>query len=105
MLLRRRTWMAFSFVQLLGLICSWLWDQPPSAASSFLWGTGFVVLFPGDILGAWAVEKMFWRSGMSLMSIGLTSSVALVAINACCCFVVALMIGAIRRRVRSAEVE
>ena len=105
MLLRSRTWVAFSLVQLLGLGCFWLWRHSFSAVSSYLWDSGFIVLFPGDILGAGIIEKLFWRSRLSSLSLGLMSLALLVAINACCWVVVALMIGAVRRRVRSAKVE
>lgn len=105
MLPRSRIFAAFAFVQLLGLGCSWLWNHPPSAVSSFLWGAAFLTLFPGNILGAVIVERLFWHSRLSLPTMGVMTTVVLVAINAFVWAVVALMIGAIRRRVRSAKVE
>ena len=80
----RRRWIIvfFSVVQLLGITCSWLWEHPPSAASSFLWGTGLIALFPGNLLGALIVEKLFWQSHLSLTGMGMISTVLSVAINA-----------------------
>jgi len=49
--MRWRLIVFFAAVQLVGMVCSWLQD-PPSAASSVLSGTGFVLLFPGDLLSA-----------------------------------------------------
>jgi hypothetical protein len=82
--MRFRRWIIvlFSAVQLLGIGCSWLWEHPPSAVSSVLWGTAFLALFPGNLLGAWIVEKLFWQSRLSLVSIGIFSTVLLVVINA-----------------------
>ncbi len=78
-----RRWMiVFLSVQLLGIGCSWFWDHPASAASSLLWGTALVTLFPGNLLGAWIVEKLFWQSHLSLVSMGMISTVLLVVINA-----------------------
>jgi hypothetical protein len=80
--LRRWIIVFFSAVQLLGIACSWLWDHPASAVSSLLWGTALVTLFPGNLLGAWIVEKLFWQSHLSLVSMGIISTVLLVVINA-----------------------
>jgi hypothetical protein len=67
-------------LQLLGIGCFWFSHHPFSAASSFLWGTGFVALFPGDVLGGWIVEKLFWHSRLWLVSMGLMSALFMVAI-------------------------
>lgn len=81
--MRLRGWIiVFLSVQLLGIACSWLWDHPASAASSLLWGTALVALFPGNLLSAWIVEKLFWQSHLSLVSMGIISTVLLVVINA-----------------------
>lgn len=56
----RRAWAIFGLVEVVGLACAWL-QHAPSAASSFLWGAGFLLLFPGDLLGAWIMERLFWQ--------------------------------------------
>jgi|SRR5579872_7164026 len=78
---RRRMIVFFLVVQLVGMLCAWL-QHSPSVASSFLWGTGFVMLFPGDLLSAVIVEKLFWHSRLSLASMTVITAVLLVAINA-----------------------
>jgi hypothetical protein len=102
---RHRVAVVFCVVQLVGIACSWLYDHPPSAASPFLWNTAFMVLFPGNIIGVLIIEKIFWHHRLSLLTMDVAAAVAVVAINACCWLVVALMIEAVRRRVRSAKFE
>ena len=80
-MLRHRIAVVFCVVQLVGVACSWLWDHPPSAASSFLWGTAFVLLFPGNILGGVMAEKLLWQR-VSLGTMGVVATIFLVAINA-----------------------
>lgn len=94
---RRWIIVLFSVVQLVGLGCSWL-QHPPSAASSFLWGAGFVMLFPGDLLSAWIVEELLWGSGLSLASLSAISAVLLVAINATVWLLVVNAVKVIRAR-------
>jgi hypothetical protein len=101
MLIRNRIAVVFCVVQLLGIACSWLWDQPPSAASSFLWGTGFFVLFPGNILAALIIEKLFWHSSLSLPTMGAMTTVLLVAINALIWLLVIVAIRAARALITS----
>ena|ERR1022692_2227370 len=96
--LRRWIIVFFSAVQLLGIACSWLWDHPASAVSSLLWGTALVTLFPGNLLGAWIVEKLFWQSHLSLVSMGIISTVLLVVINAIIWLVVAKVLLVIHAR-------
>lgn len=95
--MRRRLIVFFLVVQVVGMVCAWL-QHPPSAASSVLWGTGFVLLFPGDLLSAWTMEKLFWQSHLSLASMTAITAVFLVPANAIVWFVVAKVIGTIRAR-------
>lgn len=74
----------FVAVQVLGLACAWFWHHPYSSGSSFLWGVGFFALLPGNILGGWLVEKLFWQSHLPT---DLLMIVALVLINAIVWFV------------------
>jgi hypothetical protein len=96
--MRLRRWMIVFFsVQLVGLGCAWL-QHAPSAASSALWGTGFVLLFPGDLLSAWMMEKLFWHSRLSLASTNVISAVLMVAINAIIWWLVLKAVKVIRAR-------
>jgi len=78
----------FVAVQIVGLGCSWFWHHPYSSASSLLWGVGFFALLPGNVLGSWLVEKLFWESHLSPLVTDLLTVVAVVAINAILWFVV-----------------
>jgi hypothetical protein len=81
--MRLRAWViVFVVVQVLGIACSWFWNHPTSGISSLLWGTALVVLFPGNILSAWAVEALLWKSHLSLPLMGFISTVLTVTINA-----------------------
>jgi hypothetical protein len=105
-MLRYRVAVVFCVVQLVGFACVWLWHLlESSSGSSFLWNTWFVLLFPGDILGSGVIEKMFWHSRISPLTRDVAVVVAVVAVNALIWAVVALMIGAVRRGVRSAKVD
>jgi hypothetical protein len=72
----------FVAVQIIGLACSWFWHHPYSSASSLLWGVGFFVLLPGNVLGSWLVEKLFWERHLSPLATDLFTVVAVVAVNA-----------------------
>jgi hypothetical protein len=78
----------FVGVQILGLLCSWFSHHPYSTASASLWGTGFIVLFPGDMLGSLPVEKLLWESHLPTLATDLLTAVAVVAINAILWFAV-----------------
>jgi hypothetical protein len=94
----------FAAVQVVGLACWWFWHHPYSSASSFLWGTGFVVLLPGDILGSSLVEKLFWESHVPSAVFDLLTMVAVVAVNAVVWFGIAAVCRKLfRRRPRAAR--
>jgi hypothetical protein len=78
----------FLIVQTIGLACLGLWQHFPSSLGMVMWGTAMILLFPGNFLGGWLVEKLFWQGPLSLVGIGLLSAVAAVAINAILWFVV-----------------
>jgi hypothetical protein len=88
----------FLGVQFVGLACSWFWHHPYSSVSSLLWGVGFIVLLPGNVLGTWLVEKLFWGSHISPLVTDLFGVVAVVAINAIIWFAAVKVIHVIHRR-------
>jgi hypothetical protein len=96
---------AFVVVQLVGIACSWFSQHPYSAASSFLWGTGLLALLPGNLLGTWAVESLFWRSGLTLGIMSVVGLALAVAINAVVWFVVVKVFRSIFRRRPGARAE
>jgi len=95
--MRVRLVVCFAVVQVVGMVCAWL-QHPPSAASSLLWGTGFVLLFPGDLLSAWITEKLFWQSRLPLAGMTAITAVLMLVINAVVWFLVAKVVGTIRAR-------
>jgi hypothetical protein len=89
----RRWATIFAAVQLAGLVCMCIWPYA-KAAYSFLWGTAFIALFPGNLLAAMLIEKLFWNSGLSLTAMSAIEMPVLVALNAALWFSV---IGVVRR--------
>jgi hypothetical protein len=96
--MRRRIMVLFLAVQLVGMLCAWL-QHAPSVASSFLWGAGFLLLFPGDLLSALIVERLLWHSNLSLASMTAVTAVLLVVINAIIWLVVWKIVLVIHARV------
>ncbi len=90
----------FVAVQVIGVACSWLWQFVPSAIGVPLWGTALVVLVPGNFLGEWVVERLLWRSGVSLVGMSVISTVLAVAINAVVWYAVVKAICSVAGRLR-----
>jgi hypothetical protein len=82
----------FVFVQLTGLVSMCIWPFS-KAAGSFLWGTAFLSLFPGNLLAAMLIEKLFWNTGLSLRAMAIIEIPLMIAFNGALWFVV---IGSIR---------
>lgn len=94
-----RTWtIIFAMVQSIGIACSWLWQHAPADIGVALWGTTLVLLIPGNFLASWMVERLFWRSGLSLASLGILSTLLLFTINALLWFALAKAFRHIRAR-------
>jgi hypothetical protein len=77
----RRTAIAITALQVIGAIGTIFWPVVPGRLRQVFWGTGFVALLPGDILGPWAVQHFLWRSGVSLRVVGVISLVASILVN------------------------
>jgi hypothetical protein len=88
----------FAAVQSIGLLGSWFSHHPYSSVSALLWGTGFVALFPGNILGSLLVEKLLWESHLPAPVTDMLTVVAVVAINLILWFVVVKAFRLIFRR-------
>jgi hypothetical protein len=83
----RKAWMIFLSVQAAGIILSWLanYTMGPSPLISGI-GVGFLVLgnlllLPGGLLGALAVQRLLLRSGFSISQLSLVGVGVAVAIN------------------------
>ena len=85
---KRIVLIVFLVVQFVGLACLALWQHVPSAVGMGMWGTALILMFPGNFLGGWLIEKLFWQGPLSLTGIGILSAVAAVVINAILWFVV-----------------
>lgn len=100
---RRTSLYLFLIVQVIGTVCSWIWQFVPSVIGVPLWGTALVLLVPGNFLGEWIVEKIFWHSRLSLPSMSIIATIVTFAINAAVWFGVAKAIGAMMARRRTAN--
>lgn len=78
---KRIALIVFATAQIVGLFCSWFSHQILSSAGYVLWGTGFIVLLPGNILGSLLVEKLFWKSNLAPLVTDLLTFAAVVVIN------------------------
>jgi hypothetical protein len=78
----------FLAVQIVGLACLALWQNVSPSLGIGMWGTSLILLFPGNFLGGWLVEKLFWHGPLSLTAIGWLSAVLAVIINALLWFLV-----------------
>jgi asparagine N-glycosylation enzyme membrane subunit Stt3 len=71
----------FLIVQFVGLACMGVWEHVPSSLGMVMWGTALIVMFPGNFLGGWLIESLFWQGHLSLVGIGLLSAATAVLIN------------------------
>ena len=65
--MKRKTWIVFWIVQLLGEAGSW-WDytKTPSEIAGILWLGSNLLLLPGRIVALVMVERILWTSGLTL---------------------------------------
>jgi hypothetical protein len=73
--------MVFGATQLLGQICFWIWPLFRSPFEMFLWGTGLVLQFPGNVVSEEIVEELFWMK-MSMVAMSVVAFPLGVLINA-----------------------
>ena len=71
----------FATLQTVGLGCMWYFFFMPVQAGSAVWGTSFIALFPGNLLSALLVEKLFWSSRLSLLTMAMIEVPVLLLIN------------------------
>jgi hypothetical protein len=90
----------FAGVQAIGLTCMCTWHSVPLVVASFFWGTSIVALFPGNVLSAMLIEKLFWNSDLSLAAMVAAQIPVLIAINAALWFALVKTVGLLRQRFR-----
>jgi hypothetical protein len=78
---KRAILVIFLAVQLVGICCLWSWQHAPSGLTMPMWGTALVLLFPGNILGSWLVERIFWQTRLSLLNMSILTTVLQFVIN------------------------
>jgi hypothetical protein len=88
----------FLAVQSIGLACALLWQRAPSSIEIVLWGTWMIFLFPGNFLGSWLIEKLFWTSHVPVLGTDLLTVAAVIAINGVLWFLVVKAFRLIFRR-------
>jgi len=81
-MMKRRTVLIFLAAESIGIICWWAWQYAPSFLAIPMWGTSLILLFPGNFLGGWLVEKIFWRTSLSLVNMSILTTILLMVINA-----------------------
>jgi hypothetical protein len=78
----RKAWSIFLGVQTIGEICAWAAGHFLSQVGPVLWIGGTILLLPGNMVGAWVVEKLLWTSGVTIPRMMILEVPVEVAINA-----------------------
>jgi hypothetical protein len=63
-----------------------------SAVGPTLWVIGTLLLLPGDFMGAFIVEKMLWKSGLTMAQLTILQVPMSLAINAAFWFLCAKLL-------------
>jgi hypothetical protein len=80
--MNRRGWLIFLAVQSVGEVCAWTAGHLLSAIGPALWIIGTVLLLPGDLAGAFIVEKLLWKSPLTATQLTVLQVPVGLAINA-----------------------
>jgi hypothetical protein len=81
MTMNKRFLAAFATAQAVGEIAFWSWERLPPQIGVWLWGLGLILLFPGNFVGAMAVEKLLWNRGLSLIQLSVIEIPVEIVIN------------------------
>lgn len=77
----RKTWLAYTAIQIIGQICEWTWPFAHSAVGRWLWVGSFIFLLPGNFLAGLVVEKWFWKTSFTLFSLRMVQIPLTLGIN------------------------
>lgn len=80
--MNRKVWLIFLAVQALGEVCAWSWSHILSAVGPWVWGGAFFLLLPGNLLSVAVIQKLLWRSPLTLFQMRLLEVPVEIAINA-----------------------
>src|SRR2546421_13010411 len=90
--MNRKTWIAFSSVQSLGLLSgllsSWVWSHEAFGVPPITYATALFLLLPGDLVSGVVVGQIFWNSGITLKKMGMIEISIILTLNLCvwyCC--------------------
>jgi hypothetical protein len=92
----------FAVVQLVGAVCVWSGPRILTAPGPALFLSGLVLLAPGGLLSLVLVEKLLWKSGLTLSGMTWVELALALALNAALWWLAAKAWRAIRSR-RSAS--
>src|SRR2546421_1520610 len=85
--MNRKTWIAFSSVQSLGLLSgllsSWVWSHEAFGVPPITYATALFLLLPGDLVSGVVVGKIFWNSGITLKQMGMIEIPIIITVNLC----------------------
>jgi len=79
--MRNKTWWAFVGFQGIGEICHWSWPAVSSAIGPVLWGGAFLLLLPGNVVSSYLVERLLWRTSVTLFQMQLLQAPLTLGIN------------------------
>ena len=96
--MNRRAWTAFAAVQLVGTVCVWEGPRILTALGPVLFLSGLVLLAPGGLLSLVFVEKLLWRSGLTLSGMTWVELALTLVLNAALWWLAAKAWRAIRSR-------
>lgn len=94
----RKGWLVFLAVQTVGEVCAWTAGHLLSALGPALWIIGTVLLLPGDLAGAFIVEKLLWKSPLTATQLTVLQVPVGLAINAAVWLLCAKLLKLITRR-------
>jgi hypothetical protein len=95
----RKILIVFIVWQAVGALGACLW-QVWSSIGAQLWGAGFLLLLPGNIIAAKVVEGLLWQKELSLRTLGAMELVGAIAINFVLCWGIARIVRRYRWRMR-----
>jgi uncharacterized membrane protein len=96
--MKRRGWLIFLAVQAVGEVCAWTAGHFLSALGPALWVIGSVLLLPGDLTGAFIVEKLLWKTRLTTTELTVLQVPVGLAINAVVWLLCAKLLNLIVRR-------
>jgi hypothetical protein len=80
--MKRNIALAFLICQLLGELFAWAAPHITGPAGPWLWVASIILLFPGDHIATWVIEKLLWTSGLHFATLQFLKALLEFPINA-----------------------